>query len=77
MGVISTILGFSGFGIGVSAGVVIGYYLFIYFQPSDVKVNLIYPHYLIVFMFFHSHFLASLLYIVAACVFLFIILTIF
>jgi Ca2+-dependent lipid-binding protein len=37
MGVISTILGFSGFGIGVTTGVVIGYYLFIYFQPSDVK----------------------------------------
>ncbi|KAJ4783763.1 Calcium-dependent lipid-binding (CaLB domain) family protein [Rhynchospora pubera] len=37
MGVISTVLGFTGFGIGVTAGVVIGYYLFIYFQPTDVK----------------------------------------
>lgn len=38
MGVVSTVLGLSGFGVGVSAGVVIGYYMFIYFQPSDVKV---------------------------------------
>ncbi|KAI3769918.1 hypothetical protein L6452_01032 [Arctium lappa] len=37
MGLISTFLGFSGFGIGVSAGLVIGCYLFIYFQPTDVK----------------------------------------
>ncbi|MFS8031488.1 putative synaptotagmin-like mitochondrial-lipid-binding domain-containing protein [Helianthus anomalus] len=37
MGFISMLLGFSGFGIGVSAGLIIGYYLFIYFQPTDVK----------------------------------------
>ncbi|KAJ3692807.1 hypothetical protein LUZ60_011902 [Juncus effusus] len=37
MGVISTVLGCSGFGIGLTTGVVIGYYLFIYFQPTDVK----------------------------------------
>ncbi|GFP97547.1 synaptotagmin-1 [Phtheirospermum japonicum] len=37
MGFISTILGFCGFGVGISTGVVVGYYLFIYFQPSDVK----------------------------------------
>ncbi|CAA0807746.1 Synaptotagmin-1 [Striga hermonthica] len=37
MGFISTILGFCGFGVGVSSGIVVGYYLFIYFQPSDVK----------------------------------------
>ncbi|BAT09180.1 Os09g0538800, partial [Oryza sativa Japonica Group] len=37
MGVISTVLGFSGFGFGFSAGIVIGYYFFIYFQPTDVK----------------------------------------
>ncbi|OMO92773.1 C2 calcium-dependent membrane targeting [Corchorus olitorius] len=37
MGFISTVLGFCGFGVGISAGLVIGYYLFIYFQPSDVK----------------------------------------
>lgn len=36
---LSTILGFCGFGVGVSAGLVIGYYLFIYFQPTDVKVS--------------------------------------
>jgi Ca2+-dependent lipid-binding protein len=37
MGVISTVLGFSGFGFGFSAGIVIGYFLFIYVQPNDVK----------------------------------------
>lgn len=37
MGVISTIFGFCGFGVGISAGLAIGYFLFIYFQPTDVK----------------------------------------
>lgn len=37
MGFFSTILGFCGFGVGISTGLTIGYYLFIYFQPSDVK----------------------------------------
>ncbi|RWW66381.1 hypothetical protein BHE74_00026253 [Ensete ventricosum] len=39
MGFVSTVLGFCGFGVGLSAGIVIGYFLFIYFQPSDVKVR--------------------------------------
>jgi len=39
MGIISTVLGFSGFGFGFSAGIVIGYFLFIYVQPNDVKVR--------------------------------------
>ncbi|GMP64284.1 hypothetical protein CsSME_00025632 [Camellia sinensis var. sinensis] len=43
MGFFSTILGFTGFGVGVSAGLVIGYYFFIYFQPSDVKDPVIRP----------------------------------
>ncbi|RLN03282.1 synaptotagmin-1-like [Panicum miliaceum] len=37
MGVISTVLGCFGFGFGFSAGIVIGYFLFIYVQPNDVK----------------------------------------
>ncbi|XP_042063222.1 synaptotagmin-2-like [Salvia splendens] len=37
MGIISTILGVFGFGIGIGIGVVIGYFLFIYSQPTDVK----------------------------------------
>ncbi|XP_051132754.1 synaptotagmin-1-like [Andrographis paniculata] len=37
MGFISTILGFWGFGVGLTSGIVVGYYLFIFFQPSDVK----------------------------------------
>ena len=43
MGVVSTVLGFSGFGFGFSAGIVIGYYFFIYFQPTDVKVEYFLP----------------------------------
>lgn len=43
MGLLSTILGFCGFGVGISMGLVIGYYLFIYFQPTDVKVPEIRP----------------------------------
>ena len=39
MGIVSTILGFCGFGVGISIGLLIGYYLFIYFQPTDVKVS--------------------------------------
>ncbi|CAL9153098.1 unnamed protein product [Musa hybrid cultivar] len=37
MGFVSTALGLCGFGVGLSAGIVIGYFLFIYFQPSDVQ----------------------------------------
>eukprot|EP00257_Ricinus_communis_P022213 XP_015581877.1 synaptotagmin-1 [Ricinus communis] len=37
MGFFSTIFGFCGFGVGISMGLVIGYYLFIFFQPTDVK----------------------------------------
>ncbi|KAJ8499144.1 hypothetical protein OPV22_009696 [Ensete ventricosum] len=37
MGLVSTALGFFGFGAGLTAGVVVGYYIFIRFQPSDVK----------------------------------------
>ncbi|CAL9101812.1 synaptotagmin-2-like [Musa acuminata AAA Group] len=37
MGFFSSVLGFFGFGIGIAVGLVIGYYLFIYFQPTDVK----------------------------------------
>ncbi|XP_057496592.1 synaptotagmin-1-like [Actinidia eriantha] len=43
MGFVSTVLGFTGFGAGVSAGLVVGYFIFIYFQPSDVKDPVIRP----------------------------------
>lgn len=43
MGILSTILGFFGFGIGITIGLVIGYYLFIYFQPTDVKDPVLRP----------------------------------
>ncbi|WCJ35077.1 Calcium-dependent lipid-binding (CaLB domain) family protein [Euphorbia peplus] len=43
MGILSSILGFCGFGVGTSVGVVIGYYMFIYFQPTDVKDPVIRP----------------------------------
>ncbi|KAL1208222.1 Synaptotagmin-1 [Cardamine amara subsp. amara] len=37
MGFFSTILGFCGFGVGISLGLVIGYILFVYLLPNDVK----------------------------------------
>ncbi|CAL9149366.1 synaptotagmin-2-like [Musa acuminata AAA Group] len=37
VGLVSTALGLFGFGAGLTAGVVVGYYIFIHFQPSDVK----------------------------------------
>ncbi|WJX09186.1 Synaptotagmin-2 [Trifolium repens] len=37
MGILSTITGLLGLGIGTSLGLVIGYYFFIYFQSTDVK----------------------------------------
>ncbi|KAK4798678.1 hypothetical protein SAY86_031004 [Trapa natans] len=38
MGFFSTILGFCGFGIGISFGLALGYYIFIYSLPSGVEV---------------------------------------
>ncbi|GMH16552.1 hypothetical protein Nepgr_018393 [Nepenthes gracilis] len=43
MGFLSIVMGFSGFGVGSFVGLVIGYYLFIYFQPNDVKDPAIRP----------------------------------
>ncbi|KAK1305354.1 Synaptotagmin-2 [Acorus calamus] len=43
MGLLSSLFGLCGFGVGISAGLVIGYYFFIYFQPSDVKEPTIRP----------------------------------
>ncbi|KAK7351924.1 hypothetical protein VNO77_11703 [Canavalia gladiata] len=37
MGFFGTIFGFFGFGIGISIGLVVGYFVFIYVQPTDVK----------------------------------------
>eukprot|EP00268_Persea_americana_P046887 TRINITY_DN484_c0_g1_i1.p1 TRINITY_DN484_c0_g1~~TRINITY_DN484_c0_g1_i1.p1 ORF type:complete len:538 (+),score=109.73 TRINITY_DN484_c0_g1_i1:832-2445(+) len=37
MGLLSSLLGFFGFGVGIFIGIVLGYFLFIYFQPNDVK----------------------------------------
>ncbi|XP_051139426.1 synaptotagmin-2 [Andrographis paniculata] len=37
MGVVSTVLSFFGFGFGAAVGLVIGYFLFIFRQPTDVK----------------------------------------
>ncbi|CAN1307643.1 SYT1 [Linum perenne] len=37
MGFFSTIFGFVGFGFGISMGIVIGYFIFIYSAPSDVE----------------------------------------
>lgn len=58
MGIISTILGVFGFGIGISIGLVIGYFLFIYSQPTDVKVCFFFSA--LLFMFFYDLFLEEL-----------------
>lgn len=39
IGLVSTALGFFGFGVGLTVGAVVGYYLFIRTQPSDVEVT--------------------------------------
>ncbi|CAM6123407.1 unnamed protein product [Calypogeia fissa] len=43
MGVLGTMLGLLGFGWGISIGLVVGYFLFIYTQPSDVKDPIVRP----------------------------------
>ncbi|KAL8150084.1 synaptotagmin-2-like isoform X1 [Apium graveolens] len=43
MGIVSTIAGFLGFGMGISFGLLAGYYLFIYFQSTHVKIPVIRP----------------------------------
>ncbi|RRT79105.1 hypothetical protein B296_00013165 [Ensete ventricosum] len=43
MGFLSSLLGFLGFGTGIGVGLLIGYYFFIYFQPTDVKVGFLIP----------------------------------
>jgi hypothetical protein len=48
MGFLSTILDLWGFGVGISIGLVIGYYMFIYFQPTDVKVSVPLPFFLFI-----------------------------
>ncbi|KAG1353925.1 synaptotagmin-3 [Cocos nucifera] len=37
MGFVGTILGIVGFGFGVPIGILLGYFLYIYFQPTDVE----------------------------------------
>lgn len=37
MGFLGSLLGILGFGVGISIGLVLGYFLFIYFEPRDVK----------------------------------------
>eukprot|EP00250_Pteridium_aquilinum_P006946 c16764_g1_i2 orf=140-1756(+) len=43
MAFFSTLFGMFGFGFGIAAGLLIGYFLFIYWQPSDVKDPIIRP----------------------------------
>lgn len=57
MGFFSTIFGFCGFGVGISMGLMIGYYLFIYFQPSDVKAKFFYLYVSCIQLFCSSFFL--------------------
>jgi hypothetical protein len=63
MGFFSTILGFCGFGFGISIGLVAGYFLFIYFQPSDVQVPLFFSLYMCI----HAHTYYVHIYIALCC----------
>lgn len=38
MGFLNTLLGIVGFGIGLPLGLLVGFLIFIYFEPTDVKV---------------------------------------
>jgi len=40
MGLLSSILGIFGFGIGIAIGFVIGFFFFIYSEPEDVEVTI-------------------------------------
>jgi hypothetical protein len=42
MGIVTTVLGLVGFGWGFALGLVLGYFIFIYLQPNDVKVLLLF-----------------------------------
>lgn len=37
MGFLGSLLGILGFGVGIWIGLIVGYFLFIYFEPRDVK----------------------------------------
>lgn len=39
MGILGSLLGILGFGVGISIGLIVGYFLFIYFEPTDVKLQ--------------------------------------
>lgn len=57
MGFFSTILGLCGFGIGISMGLVIGYFLFVYLQPNDVKVSFPFDSILLLLLLLNTHLL--------------------
>ena len=75
MGFFSTILGFCGFGFGISIGLVASYFLFIYFQPIDVEVPLYLSVSLWMFFCMYGHVLRKIYGLV--CVVLIKIITFF
>lgn len=50
MGLLSTFLGIFGFLIGSLIGIVIGFYLFIYSEPEDVEVTMLFVFEMIQFL---------------------------
>lgn len=50
--IFSVIFGFVGFGLGITIGLTVGYYLFIYFQPTDVKVIFCFEFFEFLLLFF-------------------------
>ncbi|WOL04274.1 synaptotagmin-3 isoform X1 [Canna indica] len=43
MGLVSTLLGLVGFGVGICVGLLVGYFIYIYLQPRDVKDPIVRP----------------------------------
>lgn len=64
MGIISTITGVFGFGIGIAIGLVIGYFLFVYLESADVKVSIFSAQLLVFCIYMVSFFCFSRIFFI-------------
>ena len=51
MGLLSSFLGILGFGIGICSGILVGFFLFIYREPNEVKVH----KYIYIYIYYFSN----------------------